>query len=253
MKTGRLVISFILLLALFISPYSLKAQKSSFIKKGDKYFNKENFIKADSFYTLALEEYPNRDVFFNKALCQYHLNKTDGFCLNLRKAKEMMDEQATELFWHHCAAIDTVFNSEGFLIKKTSKYEDYFEVDIYEDTLMAKCYKSDSLLIYTYLENPPKYLGTDSAMYFHIAEKAEYPSYIASQGIQGIVIIGITILKSGAFCDARVHQSIHPGLDLSALEAIKSLNHFIPATYKSKSVNYRKMIPVKFSLVPVSN
>ncbi len=77
-------------------------------------------------------------------------------------------------------------------------------------------------------------------------ETPQFPDLARKAGIEGIVVITVTISKTGIVQDARVFKSI-PMLDEAALEAAKKCT-FKPAKQRDKFVKVKMNIPFQFKL-----
>jgi len=77
-------------------------------------------------------------------------------------------------------------------------------------------------------------------------EKPRYPDLARKAGIEGIVVVTVTIGKTGAVENARIFKSL-PMLDESALAAAKKCN-FKPAKQRDKFVKVKMNIPFHFKL-----
>ncbi len=71
----------------------------------------------------------------------------------------------------------------------------------------------------------------------------EFPPDVKSKGIQGKVILRLTITKKGTVSSARIVNGLHPTLNLSALKAARKMK-FTPAMQDCKPI--RIEIPYQF-------
>lgn len=77
-------------------------------------------------------------------------------------------------------------------------------------------------------------------------EKPVYPDLARKAGIEGIVVVTVTIGKTGSVEDARIFKSL-PMLDESALAAARKCK-FKPAKQRDKFVKVKMNIPFHFKL-----
>jgi periplasmic protein TonB len=77
-------------------------------------------------------------------------------------------------------------------------------------------------------------------------EEPKYPDLARKAGIEGIVVITVTIGKDGKVEDAKVFKSL-PMLDEAALKAAKKCT-FKPAKQRDKTVRVKMNIPFHFRL-----
>ena len=81
-----------------------------------------------------------------------------------------------------------------------------------------------------------------------IAEARTRPVYTQealAAGIQGTVILGVVIRKSGRVGPIRIDQSLDPGLDAQALEAVKYWR-FQPAEVDGEPINVLAAVEISF-------
>ncbi|MFZ1388281.1 MAG: energy transducer TonB [Thiolinea sp.] len=76
----------------------------------------------------------------------------------------------------------------------------------------------------------------------------DYPQRALEDGIEGTVLIRVTISADGSIMAARVHQSSgNSSLDAAALKAVRSWS-FMPAQRDGKSIPSIVQLPVRFNL-----
>ena len=78
--------------------------------------------------------------------------------------------------------------------------------------------------------------------------RPEYTDHALSRKIQGTVLLEIIILRDGTVGPVRVVQSLDPGLDQKAIEAVRQFL-FIPGKMKGEPVDVLAEIAVDFSLL----
>jgi protein TonB len=74
----------------------------------------------------------------------------------------------------------------------------------------------------------------------------EYPPAARDAGLQGIVLVGVHVSRTGLVDSVRVIRSI-PGLDSAAVAAVSQWR-FKPARYRGNPVAVWTSIPVRFTL-----
>jgi len=98
----------------------------------------------------------------------------------------------------------------------------------------------------TYLSAKQKYLIEFRGL---IENRKEYPLMARRRGIEGIVIIGVTIKKNGEVIDHKIVQaSGHEILDQSALNLVKKINSFkaFPVELGNDAIELK--FPIAFKL-----
>lgn len=92
-------------------------------------------------------------------------------------------------------------------------------------------------------DDPPVPIGGYGA----IQENLIYPNQAIALGIEGTVILQVHVLKDGKIGSARILKSIHPILDLTAIETIRK-TRFTPAYQRDKPIDVWINIPISFKL-----
>jgi protein TonB len=81
--------------------------------------------------------------------------------------------------------------------------------------------------------------------------KPKYPPEALAAGVQGVVILEVTINESGSVTDQKVLRSI-PLLDAAALEAVRQWQ-FAPSLVNGQAVPVVMTTTVNFTLPPTSS
>ena len=80
-----------------------------------------------------------------------------------------------------------------------------------------------------------------------INKNVHYTEIARRLDIQGKVIIGILVDKTGNIVESEILKSLFPELDMIALNAVKQVK-FNPGLQRGKPVNVRMVIPIVFKL-----
>lgn len=93
-------------------------------------YNRKEYAKADSLFTVSLKIREDRDAYFSRALCRGKMANKNGYCLDLGEASSLADTNALKLFCKSCGRADTVINeikeySSGKKVIVTSIYYYY--------------------------------------------------------------------------------------------------------------------------------
>ncbi|MEL7231348.1 MAG: TonB family protein [Pseudomonadota bacterium] len=88
--------------------------------------------------------------------------------------------------------------------------------------------------------------GADSIPDF-LAKNLRYPQRALDRGIEGRVIVAVTVEKDGTQSDAKVIRGVHPDLDKEALRVARMMM-FKPGFQRGEPVRVQMNIPVKFTL-----
>jgi protein TonB len=102
--------------------------------------------------------------------------------------------------------------------------------------------------IYDVVEKMPEYPGGDQALMAFLSKHIEYPTVAQNNGIQGKVILGFGVSKTGKVEDVQIIRSLDPSLDKEALRVVKQLGNWIPGEQKGEKVSVRYTLPVVFRL-----
>ena len=97
--------------------------------------------------------------------------------------------------------------------------------------------------IFVIVEEQPTIIGGQAAL----SAALEYPLIAQRAGIEGMVVIQVTIEPDGTPGDPEVLRSAHDLLDQAALEAVLA-QRFTPGRQRGKAVRVRMAIPVNFKL-----
>src|ERR1035437_8043532 len=102
--------------------------------------------------------------------------------------------------------------------------------------------------IYDVVEKMPQYPGGDQALMEFLSKHIEYPTVAQNNRIQGKVILGFVVSKTGKLEDLQILRSLDPSLDKEALRVVKLLGYWIPGEQKGEKVSVRYTLPVVFRL-----
>jgi TonB family protein len=89
--------------------------------------------------------------------------------------------------------------------------------------------------------------GQDSLMSF-IRQNLRYPEKASEKGIQGKVLVGFIVDKSGKVRDVELKRGVDPLLDAEALRVIRLLPPWEPGMQDGKAVNVSYVLPLNFKL-----
>lgn len=94
----------------------------------------------------------------------------------------------------------------------------------------------------------PLLTGNDKLLLNYIGKNINYPESAKTKGIQGKVVIKISISSKGDVTDHEIVKSVNPDLDAEALRVLKTLTKFEPAWLDGKPVSASYFIPITFTL-----
>lgn len=108
--------------------------------------------------------------------------------------------------------------------------------------------ESEHGLIYTVVEEMPKFPGGDEKLLAFIAKGIKYPIEAQTAGTQGRVICSFVVLKSGKIADVEVVRGVTQLLDEEAVRVIKTMPDWTPGKMKDSPVNVKYTVPITFRL-----
>jgi TonB family protein len=98
------------------------------------------------------------------------------------------------------------------------------------------------------VESMPEFPGGVEALKKFVSESLQYPKEALEKGIQGQVMVGFVVSKSGEITDVRIKSGIDPSLDNEAVRIAKSMPKWTPGKQNGQGVDVFYKMPVNFSL-----
>lgn len=92
------------------------------------------------------------------------------------------------------------------------------------------------------------YIGGQSEIYVYLGKVLKYPPEAMNMGVEGTSYISFVIDKSGNVIDAEVLKPFNDACDLAALDAVRKMPRWQPATSCGYPLKIRINIPIRFSL-----
>ena len=90
--------------------------------------------------------------------------------------------------------------------------------------------------------------GGEAKLFQFLAQNTVYPKECTDSGVQGRVVVSMTIERDGSLSQFKVLKSAAPLLDEEALRVIKLMPRWLPAKKDGKSVRSNFVFPVTFRL-----
>lgn len=98
-------------------------------------------------------------------------------------------------------------------------------------------------------QNPASFPGGDEALASAMIANITYPEIAMENGIEGTVVVNMTVLPDGSRTNIRIARPLDPSLEAEALRVISLLPAWIPATDENDNPIAQEItIPVKFRL-----
>ncbi len=124
----------------------------------------------------------------------------------------------------------------AFLFTFTTTYAQETNTEIKKDT-------------FVFVENPPKFPGGDEARLKYISSKLKYPKEAKDKNIEGTVYITFVVEADGSITNVRNLRGVCESIDKVALDVVRDMPKWIPATTKGKAVRSQFNMPLRFILV----
>jgi len=116
-------------------------------------------------------------------------------------------------------------------------------------SIKGECYNREGKVIdFITFESRPQPQDGDGAMLEFLARNLKYPVEMQKQGIQGRVILKLTVENDGNISDVEVLRSVKYELDKAAIGVVKCLPKFVPGTEDGEFVRAYFILPVAFKL-----
>jgi len=94
----------------------------------------------------------------------------------------------------------------------------------------------------------PSFPGGDQELYKFLSENIRYTEIAKRAGIEGKLILQMTISSNGKINDIIIVKGLPAGLDGEAIRVIRSMPNWIPGKQNGRPVNVRVSIPIVFKL-----
>ena len=98
------------------------------------------------------------------------------------------------------------------------------------------------------VEKMPEYPGGFDAMFDFINANLVYPQEAKDAAIEGRVFVGFVIEKDGTVSSIRLLRGIGYGCDEAAMDLVRKMPKWKPATQRGKPVRVQYMLPFSFKL-----
>jgi len=166
-----------LLVFLIISSLSYCQSAKAFknYEKGSEAIELKKYQQGIKLLTLAIEEYPSSDAYFNRAVAYLSLGDTCSFCNDLKKASGLYDQEASDQYDQKCMYTTIDKNISDSL---KAKHQDINHLEIIHN----KC-NSDSSIVYIFENkwnrlNSATSIDTNSSPVFSMVENMPGPPFL---------------------------------------------------------------------------
>lgn len=101
---------------------------------------------------------------------------------------------------------------------------------------------------YTVLEEQATPDGGITKAYEHVSMMVRYPALARRTGIEGKVYVEFVVEKDGTISNVKVIRGIGGGCDEIAVQAVETMQRWIPARQRGKTVRQKMILPIGFKL-----
>ncbi|HYI77216.1 MAG TPA: TonB family protein [Chryseolinea sp.] len=106
--------------------------------------------------------------------------------------------------------------------------------------------EKDSVQHYIFItEQMPSYPGGLDSLKDFIKKNTKYPNGTADY--VGTVYVELTVIEDGSLTDFKIVRALCDACDKNAIETLKKMPKWIPATVNEKPTRTRMVIPVKYA------
>ena len=106
--------------------------------------------------------------------------------------------------------------------------------------------KSNSEIVYTAVEQMPRYIGGEEAINEFIAKNLKFPEECKDDNFNGKVYVRFVVSKDGDVKDAQIMRSLDLPFDKEALRVINSMPKWIPGMQNGVNVPVYYVVPISF-------
>lgn len=94
----------------------------------------------------------------------------------------------------------------------------------------------------------PEFIGGDEALIAYVNNNLKYPKSGIRKGHEGTVILSYFVATDGSIENITVKQSVCKELDKAAIQLVKEMPAWKPATFNNRVVRAKYSLPVTFEL-----
>lgn len=91
-----------------------------------------------------------------------------------------------------------------------------------------------------------QYPGGEEAMHAFIQKTKKFPQDAVNEGVEGRVMVQVTVQADGRLSDVKVPKSLHPSLDKEAIRVVSAMPDWVPAKDKGKPVAAKVSLNIDF-------
>lgn len=262
-------------LILFLLCASGNAQ--DLFKIGMGYYEKDNYLMADSLFTLQLKKFPtDRNLRFNRGAVKLCLKDTCAFCKDMEDVYHAFrDKDAGNLFFSFCCKADTLYFDKNYLrsnkehyryyeIIEHNKYASFRYCEVHDKkskgetvilnrgnldgvkTDIIATYKAygDTSKIYSFTLTPPSFGGNEDAKLRYLHNSPYFNQAMNDLKLHHIIVyVAYIVDKNGRIRNIKVlgtNSKIDKMEDLTNYTTliISNMPPLVPAKFRDENVDY---------------
>jgi TonB family protein len=253
----------LLILGLFsIQAIAQQRDKSEILyDRGNAAVTRKDYRTADSLFTLSLNLVPHPDSYFNRAVCRRQLNNFKGYCLDLKSATELGDNESSKLYFKQCVKSDTIFKKSNnepavktdfdFVELVTSyKYNSDFDFRKYDTSgnINLSRLRVDNISYYrNCLEvKEALYKGDIDSLVNYIKNETTFLKYVKKNDLFEIAYISLLIDENGKVSKVQSNSGFKLKVDAELENIFTTMPNWNPAIYNNKAVKFMHDLSVKY-------
>lgn len=160
--------------------------------------------------------------------------------------------------------LDFIFSVDSSEINKNGKVGIYIPIAIVDQDKEAEAFlgfcsqpiinefpgydEIEDNSVLQYLHTRAEFIGGIQALKKWLIDNISYPVEAAIEKLEGTVIVKFVVLEDGGIGEISVIQGIDPLLDSEAIDIVKRMPKWIPATYCGTNVKDYFTLPISFKL-----
>ena len=111
---------------------------------------------------------------------------------------------------------------------------------------------TDTVYSDTDVDKKPEPVKGKEDVYKKIAKTYKYPVEALKHGIQGKILLYLTISAEGKIIDVSIKEGLTPGVDEEAIRTFKTIKtDWLPGVKNNQKVNTRIVFPLSLNLAPL--
>ncbi|PBQ32420.1 hypothetical protein CNR22_11780 [Sphingobacteriaceae bacterium] len=237
----------------------------AFYNQGVLAFKKNEFVKADSLYTLSVRLSQHPDAYFNRAMARLKLDNKTGYFEDLMAAGILGDKESQEMFriqtlrsdtLRFCTTIvdyhsDSTVTNFSYIIYTLQNMPQKLELKYNAQNILVNVnWNKEGVPEENLEQENAEFSGGLQAMMTFIMRTTKYPKAEREKKIQGKVMLKFVINTEGCIERISVENGIEncQACDKEAVRVLNAMPRWKPARLKGKAVKTYFRLPFLFKL-----